>query len=160
MPLFPAISTVSTTSLDAGTDQPKNARADIKSNVDNLNAIIDTFSGNTLVVTGEEQSFSRQQYANLATLGNTTPITWDLSTSQVAQAYLTANTSLSNPTNQRPGATYILFLRQSGNVTITFGDSYSFVNNVTPTVTQTSGSTSVLSFVSDGTRMYGSLGRF
>lgn len=160
MPQFPNISTASTTALDAGSDEPRLARSSIKTTTDSVNSIINTFGGNTIVVTDQEQAFARQQYANLATLGNTTPITWDLSQAQVAQAYLTANTSLSNPTNQRAGATYILFLRQSGNVTLSFGNAYSFVNNVTPAVSSVTGTVNILSFVSDGTRLYGSLGRF
>lgn len=160
MPQFPNISTAPTTALDAGSDEPRLARSSLKTTTDSVNSIINTFSGNTIVVTAEEQGFSRQQWANLATLSNTTPITWNLATAQVAQAYLTANTTLSNPTNQRAGATYILFLRQTGNVTLSFGNAYSFVNNVTPVVTSTAGAVNILSFVSDGTRMYGSLGRF
>jgi hypothetical protein len=160
MPQFPAITTASTTALDAGSDEPRLARSSLKTTTDSVNSIISTFSGNTIVVTDQEQGFASQQWANLATLSNTTPITWNLSTAQVAQAYLTANTTLSNPTNQRAGATYILFLRQSGNVTLSFGNAYSFVNNVTPAVTSTTGATNILSFVSDGTRLYGSLGRF
>lgn len=160
MPQFPTISTAPTTALDAGSDEPRLARSSLKTTTDNVNSIITTFAGNTLVVTDQSQGFSRQQYANLATLSNTTPFTWNLDTAQVAQAYLTANTTLSNPTNQQAGATYILFVRQSGNVTLSFGNAYSFVNNVTPTVNPVSGTTSILSFVSDGTRMYGSLGRF
>ena len=160
MPQFPSLSPAVTTALDAGSDQPSQARTSILTTTQSVNSIINAFSGNTVVVTDQEQAFVRQQWANLATLGNTTPITWDLSQAQVAQAYLTANTSLSNPTNIKAGATYILFLRQSGNVTLSFGNAYSFVNNVTPAVSSVTGSVNILSFVSDGTRLYGSLGRF
>ena len=160
MPQFPGISTAPTTALDAGSDEPRLARSSLKTTTDNVNSLISTFSGNTIVVTDQEQGFSSQQWANLATLSNTTPITWNLATAQVAQAYLTANTTLSNPTNQRAGATYILFLRQTGNITLSFGNAYAFINNVTPTVTTTANAVNILSFVSDGTRMYGSLGRF
>jgi hypothetical protein len=160
MPQFPSLSPAVTTALDAGSDQPSQARSSLLTTTQSVNSIITAFTGNTVVVTDQEQGFASQQYANLATLSNTTPITWNLSTAQVAQAYLTANTTLSNPTNQRAGATYILFLRQTGNVTLAFGNAYSFVNNVTPAVSSTTGTVNVLSFVSDGTRLYGSLGRF
>jgi hypothetical protein len=160
MPQFPNISTAPTTALDAGSDEPRLARSSLKTTTDNVNSIINTFTGNTIVVTDQEQGFSRQQYANLTTLANSSTISWNLATAQVAQAYLTENATLANPSNQRAGATYILFLRQTGNVTLSFGNAYAFVNNVTPAVTSTAGATNVLSFVSDGTRMYGSLGRF
>jgi hypothetical protein len=160
MPQFPSLTPAVTTALDAGSDEPRLARSSLKTTTDNVNSMINTFTGNTIVVTDQEQAFSRQQWANLATLANSTTITWNLSQAQVAQTYLTANATLSNPTNMQAGATYILFLRQTGNVTLSFGNAYSFVNNVTPVVTSTAGATNILSFVSDGTRLYGSLGRF
>jgi len=42
MPTWPNSTKASTTNLDAGTDRPSLARADIKQNVDNVNDIIDT----------------------------------------------------------------------------------------------------------------------
>lgn len=47
MATWPSGTKASTTNLDAGTDQPSLARADIKQNVDNVNSIIDTFNVST-----------------------------------------------------------------------------------------------------------------
>lgn len=44
MATWPSGSKASTTNLDAGTDKPSLARADIKQNVDNVNSIIDMFN--------------------------------------------------------------------------------------------------------------------
>ena len=44
MATWPSGSKASTTNLDAGSDRPSLARADIKQNVDNVNSIIDMFS--------------------------------------------------------------------------------------------------------------------
>jgi hypothetical protein len=44
MATWPSGSKASTTNLDAGTDRPSLARADIKQNVDNVNSIIDMFN--------------------------------------------------------------------------------------------------------------------
>ena len=44
MATWPSGSKASTANLDAGTDSPRLARADIKQNVDNVNAIIDMFN--------------------------------------------------------------------------------------------------------------------
>jgi len=41
---WPSGSKAGTTNVDAGTDRPSNARADIKQNIDNVNAIIDEFN--------------------------------------------------------------------------------------------------------------------
>lgn len=43
MATWPSASKASTANLDAGTDQPSLARADIRNNVDNVNSIIDSF---------------------------------------------------------------------------------------------------------------------
>lgn len=40
---WPSSTKASTTNVDAGSDKPSLARADIKQNIDNVNAIIDTF---------------------------------------------------------------------------------------------------------------------
>lgn len=44
MAIWPSASKASTTNLDSGTDSPAAARADIKTNVDNVNSIIDMFN--------------------------------------------------------------------------------------------------------------------
>ena len=44
MATWPSSTKASTTNLDAGTDSPRLARADIKTNVDNVNSIIDMFN--------------------------------------------------------------------------------------------------------------------
>lgn len=47
MATWPSGSKASTTNLDAGTDKPSLARADIKQNVDNVNSIVDSFNIST-----------------------------------------------------------------------------------------------------------------
>jgi len=44
MATWPSASKASTTNLDSGTDSPASARADLKTNVDNVNSIIDMFN--------------------------------------------------------------------------------------------------------------------
>jgi hypothetical protein len=44
MATWPSASKASTANLDSGTDSPASARADIKTNVDNVNSIIDMFN--------------------------------------------------------------------------------------------------------------------
>ena len=51
MPSFPSLTPASTTNVDQGTDLISNARADIKNNFDNVNSIISTLDGKTIVVT-------------------------------------------------------------------------------------------------------------
>jgi hypothetical protein len=44
MATWPSASKASTTNLDSGTDSPASARADLKTNVDNVNSVIDMFN--------------------------------------------------------------------------------------------------------------------
>jgi hypothetical protein len=161
MPNFPSLTPASTTNVDEGTDLISNARADIKNNFDNVNSIISTFDGKTIVVTDESQAFTKQQYLSLQTLSNTDDsaggIAWDLSNNQVAQLTLGSASTLANPTNQQAGATYVLIVKQpaGANYTLAFDTAYKFAGGTAPTITATNGAVDILTFISDGTNMYG-----
>jgi hypothetical protein len=86
-------------------------------------------------------------------------ITWDLASNQVASVSLGGNRILGNPTNMKNGGVYVLFVRQDnlGGRTLQFGGAFRWsTGNLTPTLTATANRTDILTFVSDGLRMYGS----
>jgi hypothetical protein len=161
MPSFPALSQVSTTHLDAGTDEPRLARSDIKQSVDNVNSIVSTFSGKVLPDTATEQGWTRQQYFELATVTDGSNITWNCETQQVAQITLGGNRNLLNPQNQQAGAVYTLIVKQdaTGSRTLAFGTDYKFPNGVDPVLSTQANAIDILSFISDGTYMYGAISR-
>lgn len=70
MTTWPAGSKASTENLDSGSDKPRLARADIKQNVDNVNAIIDMFNIDSpidkqyLAYDGNTQNFELSQSLN------------------------------------------------------------------------------------------------
>lgn len=154
---WPSSNKASTTHVDAGTDRISEARADIKKNIDNVNDIIDYYGPDGAYdIVG---TWNKQQYLDLQTLTDAANISWDLNNAQVAQITLGGNRTLSNPTNKEPGATYVLIVRQpaGAHYTLGFGTDYKFAIGDTPTTTQENGAVDILTFISDGTNMYGSM---
>ena len=126
----------------------------LNSNV--TSAKVDTTS---VAVLGTAQQYTRTHNFFLSTpLTDAASIAWDASQNQVATVTLTATgRTLANPTNLASGAVYILIVKQdgTGNNTLSFGGNYKWPSSATPTVTQTANSASILTFISDGTLMYG-----
>jgi len=126
----------------------------LNSNV--TSAKVDTTS---VAVLGTAQQYTRTHNFYLNTpLTDAASIAWDASQNQVATVTLTATgRTLANPTNLASGAVYILIVKQNGtgNNTLSFGGNYKWPSSATPTVTQTANSASILTFISDGTLMYG-----
>lgn len=145
-----------TTHLDSGNDNPGNARADIKQNVDNVNAILDFYSTSGPYAT--VGNYTKQQYFGLSTLTDGASISWDLADNQVATVTLGGNRALANPTNQVAGATYVIIVKQdgSGNRTLSFGSDYKFPGGTAPTLSTGINDVDIIVFLSDGTNMYGS----
>lgn len=152
---WPSSTKAGTTHLDAGSDSPSNARADIKQNVDNVNTIIDYFGTNGPY--DEVGDYNQQQYFGMATLTAGSSISWNLNDSQVATVTLDQNSTLANPTNQQAGATYVLIVKQpaGNNYSLSFGSSYMFAGGTAPTITASNGAVDVITFISDGTNLFG-----
>lgn len=91
------------------------------------------------------------------TLTDNTTINWSLSQYQIATVTLGANRTLANASNLSVG-TYILHVYQdaTGSRTLNYGTGYKWPLGVSPPLTTTSSAHDVLSFVCDGTNMYGS----
>jgi len=101
--------------------------------------------------------FTRQQNFDQSTLIDGAAIAWNLDENQVTEVTLGGNRTLSNPTNQRAGATYILTVVQdgAGNRTLSFDTAYQFPAGVAPTLSTAAGAVDILTFVSNGTNMRG-----
>jgi len=107
--------------------------------------------------TNVAQEFTKQQNFNASTLTDAVNIAWDLDDNQVTSVILTNNRTLDNPTNMKDGATYILTIKQdiTGSRTIGFGSAYKFPAGLTPVLSTGSNAVDIISFISDGTNMYG-----
>lgn len=146
-----------TTNIDAGSDKPALARADIKQNIDNVNSIIDYYGGVNSGSYDTVGDYNKQQYFGLTTLTAGATINWNLNDNQVATVTLDQNSTLANPTNQQAGATYVLIVKQpaGANYTLSFGTDYLFSTGSAPTITATNAAIDIITFISDGTNMYG-----
>ena len=124
----------------------------LNSNV--TSAKVDTAS---VAVLGTAQQYTRTHNFSATTLTDAASIAWDASQNQVASVTLTASRALANPTNMTNGAVYILIVKQdaTGGFTLSYGANYKWPSSATPAVTQTANSASILTFISDGTYMYG-----
>jgi len=144
-----------TTHLDAGTDNPGSARADIKQDVDNLNSILDFYSTSGPYATAG--TYTKQQAFGMTTLTDAASITWDCSLNQVATVTLGDNRALANPTNKVAGATYVLIVKQdgTGSRTLSFGSDYKFHLGAVPTMSTGANDVDILCFITDGTNMFG-----
>lgn len=103
------------------------------------------------------QEWTRTQNFDATTLVDSASIAWDASQNQVCSVILAGNRTLSNPTNLQDGGTYILIVKQDaiGGRTLSYGSAYKWPGGTAPTLTTSANAVDILSFVSDGTNMYG-----
>jgi hypothetical protein len=156
---WPSGTKASTVNLDQGTDLISQARPHIKQNVDNVNDIIDYYSDSDGPYSSVGE-YTKQQYIDLTTLTDGANISWDLN-NQVVQVTLAGNRTLDNPTNKQAGATYVLIVKQdgSGSRTLAYGTEYKFAGGITPTLSTGINDIDIITFVSDGTNLYGSIAK-
>jgi hypothetical protein len=114
------------------------------------------FGSTELTATARE--YTKTQNFNATALGDGANISWDLSQNQVASVTLAGNRTLDAPSNQVAGATYILIVKQdgTGNRTLnTSASAYKFPGGTEPTLSTGANAVDILSFVSDGSSMFG-----
>ena len=87
------------------------------------------------------------------TLTFANPLTWDASAGHFATVTMGGSTTLSTPTNLTAG-TYVLIVKSTNAGTMAFSSAYKFPRGVA-FVLSTTASTDIITFVSDGTLMYG-----
>jgi hypothetical protein len=83
-------------------------------------------------------------------------IAWDAGLYNQITMIAASNGTLANPTNLSAG-TYLAKVSQgtAGSITLAYGSAYEWAGGTAPTLTATANAVDVLSFVSDGTTMYG-----
>lgn len=101
--------------------------------------------------------YTGQQNFSNGALTDGTSIAWNLNTKQSTSVTLTGSHTLANPTNMVEYGTYALIVKQdgSGGHTLAFGSSYKFPSGIAPVVASGANDVSIITFVSDGTNMYG-----
>lgn len=99
----------------------------------------------------QAQTFSKQKnFAGSSSVPGAT-YDWNLDTDQTKGLVPAADLAINNPTNQVFMGTYALLIDNSGAHTITWGTAFKWAGGTAPTVS----GVSVISFLSDGTNMYG-----
>lgn len=102
-------------------------------------------------------NFTAQQNFGTATLTDAATINWNMNTQQVAKVTLAASRTMAAPTNLVDGGTYLLRVIQdgTGSRTITWNAVFKWPAGVAPTLSTAPGAIDVVTFLSDGTNLYG-----
>lgn len=114
--------------------------------------------GTRVAVLNTAQEYTRTHNFNATSLTiSTGTVAWDLSQNQVAKLEVTTNSTMQTPTNPVDGATYMLIVTQGtgGSNTLSFSTAYKFPGGTAPTLSVGSADVDVLTFVSNGTVLYG-----
>ena len=117
----------------------------------------DTVGGLLDVNKATANEYTKTQNFNATTLTDASTISWDASANQVASATLAGNRTLGAPTNLKDGATYILTVKQdaTGSRTLAYNAVFKFPSGTAPTLSTGASDVDILTFVSDGTNLYG-----
>jgi len=104
-------------------------------------------------------TFEGQSNTPVFTLADAATITPNFDNGSIQTVTLTGNRTIANPTNLKNGATYILIIKQdaTGSRTVAWGTNYKFSDGIAPTLTTTANAVDIVTFISDGTNLYGVL---
>ncbi len=140
---------------NAYTDTKDTKLGGIEALADVTDAVNVASAGAALLSAANE--YTKTQNFNATTLTDGVNISWDLESNQVTSVILEGNRTLDNPTNLIDGATYIITVKQdgTGTRTLAYGSVYKFPGGTAPTLSTGANDVDIISFVSDGTNMYG-----
>ena len=114
--------------------------------------------GTRVAVLNTAQQYSRSHnFAATALTITSGTVPWNLAENQVATLTVTTNSTMNTPTNPQAGSTYVMIVTQGtgGSNTLSFSTAYKFVGGSAPVLSTGSAQVDVLSFVSNGTVLYG-----
>lgn len=121
-----------------------------------IGASVQAYDANT-AKTNVAQEYTATQNFDATTLIDAATINWDASANQVCKVTLAGNRTMAAPTNLKDGATYILTIIQdaTGTRTITWNSVFKWPAGTAPTLSTANGAIDIITFVSDGTNLYG-----
>jgi hypothetical protein len=114
--------------------------------------------GTRVAVLNTAQQYSRaHNFAATALTITSGTVPWNLAENQVATLTVSTTTTMNTPTNPQAGSTYVLIVTQGtgGSNTLSFSTAYKFPGGSVPVLSTGSAQVDVLSFVSNGTVLYG-----
>ncbi len=111
-----------------------------------------------IVLRGSGAEVKASQFAaTYQTLTDGATVNWNANNGAVATVTLGGNRTLANATNLLAGATYIVLVKQdaTGGRTLAYGSQYKWPGGTDPTLSTAANAVDVLTFVCDGTNLYG-----
>ena len=116
--------------------------------------------GTRVAVLNTAQQYTRaHNFAATALTITSGTVPWNLAENQVATLNVTTNATMNTPTNPQAGSTYVMIVTQGtgGSNTLSFSTAYKFPggSSGTPVLSTGSAQVDVLSFVSNGTVLFG-----
>lgn len=114
--------------------------------------------GTRVAVLNTAQQYSRaHNFAATALTITSGTVPWNLAENQVATLTVTTNSTMNTPTNPQAGSTYVMIVTQGtgGNNTLSYSTAYKFAGGSAPVLSTGSAQVDVLSFVSNGTVLFG-----
>lgn len=116
---------------------------------------ISTISGLQAALDGKMAAIAYQ------TLVDGASIAWNVANGVSAEVTLAGNRALANPTSLQAGAGYLLIVRQdgTGGRTLTYGSAFRWPDGTAPVLSTAAGAVDILTFVSDGTALYGAIAK-
>ena len=144
MPYFSRIPSLPVPIADGGTNATTAAAARTALGLA-IGSDVQAYNANTAII-------SSQALTDGAT------ISWNVASGAFATVTLGGNRTLANPTNLVAGASYAIKITQdgTGSRTLAYGSVYKWVGGVAPTLSTAASTVDIITFISDGTNMYGS----
>jgi hypothetical protein len=92
------------------------------------------------------------------TLTDGANVSWNMNLGHIATLTLGGNRTINNPTNLKAGSA-LLILKQdaTGGRTVTWGSAYKWPSGTPPALSSAANATDIITFVSDGTNLYGNI---
>lgn len=109
-------------------------------------------------ITGLQAALDGKLAAIVAqTLVDGASIAWNVGAGVAATVTLGGNRTLANPSGLQAGSSYVLIVKQdaTGGRTLAFGSAYKWPGGSAPTLSTAPNAVDVLTFISDGTVLYG-----
>lgn len=115
-------------------------------------------ASDTIACLGQQQAFTAQQnFSPAVALTDAASIAWNVSTAQVAKVTLGGNRTMAAPSNLVDGGTYVLRVSQdgTGSRTLAYNAVFKWPGGIAPVLSTGINALDILTFVSDGTNLYG-----
>lgn len=116
-----------------------------------------TLAGAGIAVLGSTNAFTKSQGGPTGALTDAATVAWNAGNIQVATLTIAGNRTLGAPSGLTAGQTYILIVTQGsgGSHTLAYNAVFKWPSGSAPVLSTTAGAVDILTFVTNGTNLYG-----